>query len=160
MQWLTKLLRDLTRLQNSSVWMVRGGVDIPVDTGTPHCHNSELGAVCAVAQGEIRGSSSHCPLMQMLSDVLWNGTQAKPAQTCQMTAWSVSEQDASMSANFSPSGTDPWLPRENMQCSAELQSCLPCPCLTRLIAPPISPTESGHGGTNLFPKCYLKWLCC
>lgn len=99
MQWLTKLLRDLTRLQNSSVWMVRGGVDIPVDTGTPHCHNSGLGAVCAVAQGEIRGSSSHSPLMQMLSDVLWNGTQAKPAQTCQMTAWSVSEQDASMSAN-------------------------------------------------------------
>lgn len=59
--------------------MVRGSVDVPIDSETPHCHHSGLGALYAVAQAEIRGSSSHSPLMQVLSDALWNGTQHKSA---------------------------------------------------------------------------------
>lgn len=59
--------------------MVRGSVDVPVDTETPHCHNSGLGALYGVAQAEIRGRSSHSPPMQVLSDALWNGTQHKSA---------------------------------------------------------------------------------
>lgn len=81
--------------------MVRGSVDVPVDTETPYFHSSGLGALCAVAEDEIRGSSSHSPPMQVLSDVLWNGTQAKPAQTCQLTAQSTSEQDAAVTAQLS-----------------------------------------------------------
>lgn len=48
-------MRDLTRLQNTSAWMVRGTVDVPVDTESSHCHSSRLGALCAVAEDEIRG---------------------------------------------------------------------------------------------------------
>lgn len=54
-------------------------MDVPIDSETPHCHHSGLGALYAVAQAEIRGSSSHSPLMQVLSDALWNGTQHKSA---------------------------------------------------------------------------------
>lgn len=94
-------LRNLTSLQNISAWMVRGSVDVPVDTETPHYHSSGLGALCAVAQGEIRGSSSRSPTMQVLSDILWKGTQAKPAQKCELTPWSIPEQDAAMTAQLS-----------------------------------------------------------
>lgn len=126
-----------------------------VNTDTHHCHTTGLGALCAVDQAEIRGSSSHSPQVQVISAMLPKGTPARQAQSCQLTTRGMSEWEAAV-ADVSPSGTSQLLPREKTQHSADSIAVFPA----RISPPPISLPELGRGGTNLPPKCYLKPLRC
>lgn len=126
-----------------------------VNTETHHCHTAGLGALCAVEQAEVRGSSSRSPQMQVSSAMLPKGTLARRAQTCQLTARGTSAWEAAVT-DVSPSGTAQLLPREKMQYSADSIAVFPA-CISPT---PISLPELGRGGTNLPPKCYLKPLRC